>query len=347
MSDDRLKLTELRGSAHSCGEQYGRAFETAILGFLRQELRPDKKRLAYARRCWPHVERTSPTAGAFMEGMAKGCRLSLDHVTLLMLHEEICHLPHCTAFVATGAATRGGKTIVAQNWDWAPNLYQWGGLLRLRITGQPRTLTLHYPGLWAGAGLNEHGLALMWTTGGVFPRIKPVVGVPTYVVIAELLLRRTVDEALAYLDTLRHAGCFIFMLGDARGGSITVEAMPGRRVTVRDPLISRANHYRCNDVIRCGKQITPSKKKTSTLQREARMEALLRRYRGKIDAAATKKILTDRGSAWPWLHQYPAGRGLVAVDSMTLDSLIALCDERVLWTCRGGRAPGPWVKVKV
>jgi hypothetical protein len=32
---------------------------------------------------------------------------------------------------------------------------------------------------------------------------------------------------------------------------------------------------------------------------------------------------------------------------MTLDSLIAVCQERVLSTCRGGRKPGPWQHLTV
>lgn len=91
---------------------------------------------------------------------------------------EIVHQPHCTALAAAGTATHG-TTIIAQNWDWAPQLYPWAGLLRLALRGSPRVVTYHYPGLWACAGINEHGLALMWTGGGYFPLVPPVVGLPT------------------------------------------------------------------------------------------------------------------------------------------------------------------------
>ncbi len=147
---DKLELHTIRGTAIQCGRQYGQRWSTGMLGFYYQELRPDKQKLAYARRCWEHVEKACPHSAQFMRGMARGSGLTVDQVALLALHEENHHIrPHCTAFAATGAATRGGKTLVAMNWDWSAQLYPWAGLLRLDARGSPRALTYHYPGLWA------------------------------------------------------------------------------------------------------------------------------------------------------------------------------------------------------
>ena len=86
--------------------------------------------------------------------------------------EEFVHTKHCTAF----AASRDDRTVVAMNWDWSTHKYPWAGLLKLNMTGSPRMVTYHYPGLWAGAGVNEHGMALMWTGAGYYPPIAPAVG---------------------------------------------------------------------------------------------------------------------------------------------------------------------------
>lgn len=344
MPGDVLPLTELKGTPRQCGAAYGEEFATLMMGFCRQEVTPTSKRLAYARRCWPHIERSAPTSAAFLRGAAAAARLSLDHLTLLALHEEIFHQPHCTAFVTSGEPE--GQTLVGQNWDWAPQLFPWPGLLRLAVTGSPRIASYHYPGLWVCAGVNEAGLALMWTGGGYFPRVKPVVGVPTYVLIAEILRLKSVEEGLAYLGSVKHAGCFIFFLGDATRAAAVVEAVPGKLAVDRSgPALCRANHYTDSHVLAAGKQVKPRRAASTTLQRDERMRNLVNSTNGTLAPAAAQTILTERHGEWPWLHQYPAGRDATTLGGLTIDSLLALCQDRALLTCRGGWTPGPWQSV--
>ena len=228
MRQDKLAIDTFRGSAMDCGVAYGQAFEPQIMGFCRMELEPDRKRLSYARRCWQHVEKDAPASARFMKGMARGAHLSIEHVTLLALHEEIVHTKHCTAF----AASRDDRTIVAMNWDWSTPKFPWAGLLKLKMTGSPRMVTYHYPGLWAGAGVNEHGVALMWTGSGYFPPIPPVVGLPTYVIIAEILRRKTVRHALSYVERIKQAGFGIQKTFEDFDHRFNAEALPGS--TLRD-----------------------------------------------------------------------------------------------------------------
>lgn len=347
MESTRLALAEISGTALACGREYGERFEPLIMGFCRQELKPDRRNLAYARRCWRHVERDAPESAAFMRGMARGSRLSLDHVTLLTLHEEIVHMPHCTAFAAAGPATRDGRTYVAMNWDWNSNLFPWPGLLRLAMKRSPRMLTYHYPGLWAGAGINESGLAFMWTGSGYLPRLAPVTGMPTYVIISEVLRGNTVDEVVEWLQSIRHAGSFIFFLGDAGGATAVVEGLPGWLTVDRKTTLTRANHYACDDVVRCAKQKIPRGGRVTTGYRGRRMASLLKQHEGGMGVEAARQILTDREGDWPWIHQYPGGRFAYECGGMTIDSLLAVCEERALYTCRGGRIPGPWQRVVV
>src|SRR5437867_4510460 len=221
-------LAEFRGSPSACGRQYGLSQAEAIGAFLALAVKPDPARLDYAARCWRVLSEWEPPVVEFVRGMATGTGMSLDEITLLLLHEEVYHLPHCTAFGATGAASAGKAPILAQNWDWDPSLYPWASLLRLRSDATPATLTYAYPGLWAAAGINEHGLALVWTGAGYFPRIRPKVGVPTYALIAGILARRNCREAVALLEKTPNAGAFIFFIGDAEGEIRVVEGLPGK-----------------------------------------------------------------------------------------------------------------------
>jgi len=343
MAGDVLKLTSLKGTAMQCGEAYGRIFEPLIMGFCQQGVRPDKKKLSYARKCWRHVEQCAPVSARFMRGVSAGSHLPLEHITLLTLHEEVAHMAHCTAFVACGAATRGGRTVNAMNWDWSPSLYVWPGLLRLQVKGTPAALTCHYPGLWAAAGINDAGLSLMWTSSGGGPKSRPRVGLPTYVLIAEVLRRRTVEEAVDYIRRTKRAGPFNLLLGDASGGTAVVEGMPGYLSIERsgDAMV-RANHYVCEDMVRRAGQKLSRRPTPSTVARYRQMVQLVRRQYSKITAAVARKMLTNRRGSWPWIHQFPGGPAAQALGAMTIDSLIAVSQDRVLHTCRGGRTPGPW-----
>jgi hypothetical protein len=193
------------------------------------------------------------------------------------------------------------------------------------------------------AGVNDRGLALAWTGGGYFPLVPPAAGVPTYVLIAEVLRLSTVEEALAYLGGAQRAGSFLFFLGDAAGARAVVDAVPGRLAVDRSgPALCRANHFTDPGVLAAGGQVKPRRGKTTTLQRGERMAALLEKHRGRVTPGAVQAMLTDRGTAWPWLHQFPGGRQARTLDGMTIDSFFAACQDRAFWTCRGGRTPGPW-----
>ena len=337
----RLTLHNFQGTTLQCGAAYGRTFAADIMGFARQEVAPSKERLAYARRCWKRVEQTAPHSARFMRGIARGAQLPIEHVTLLTQHEEIVHQPHCTAF----AVTHGP---IGMNWDWDSNLFPWASLLRLDVTGSPRMATYAFPGLWAGAGINEHGMSLVWTGSGYSPRIEPVNGIPTYVIIYELLRCRTVRSA----HTIRHAGSFIFFLADAAGETAVVEGMPGLLSVDRsDPTLGRANHYENRDIVRRSKQRPHTNPQTdSTCGRAQRTHELLHHHRGRITLPVAKSILTDRTGDGPWIHQFPHGRWFNALGDLTLDSLIAVPATRTLHTARGGKtpaAPTQWQRVSV
>lgn len=339
-----LHKTVIKGTPLKCGRAYGEAFATMMIGFCKQELRPNSARLAYARSCWKHTVKHAPVSAEFIRGMAEGSGLSLDHAGLITLHEEVYHEPHCTAFTASKTATRGGKTIVAMNWDWAPNLYPWPGLLDLSMTSSPRAALYHYPGLWASAGINEHGLALMWTGGGYLPKVAPLVGVPTYVLIAEILRRRTVNEAIAFLSAVPIAGCFLFHLGDAAGNVAVIEGAAGKQVVDRSgDLLFRANHYTCREIVACSSQADPLPTTgATTVFRFRRMSELMKKHEGKLTPSITRKVLTDRRGRWPWIHVFPGGPDQEKLSGMTIDSLFAVSQDRTLTTCRGGETPGPW-----
>lgn len=343
MSEKMLAVTSFKGTLQECGQAYGEALETEILGFWQQEIRPRKEYLTYAERCWLFVQKQAPQSAEFVRGMAAGAHLPPAYITMLLLHEEFGHMPHCTAFAATGAATEDGKTINAQNWDWPPGLYPWPGLLRLDAQGTLATLTYHFPGLWAGVGLNEAGLSVFATSTGI-AKVVSEVGLPTYILVAEMLRRATVAEAIGYMRSVKLAGACNYLLADATGAIAVVETLPGHvSVDQSSEALARANHYEDAETARlAGEVVSEGPTERGSVRRAQRMAELLEQNHGRINPSVAKTILLDRQDPWPWIHEYPGGEaGLMAPD-FTLDSMFTVNQDRVFYTCRGGREPGPW-----
>src|SRR6058998_1435753 len=93
-------VAEFRGSPSACGRQYGLTQAETIGAFLTLAVKPDAARLEYAARCWNVLSEWERPVVEFVRGMAVGTGMSLEQATLLLLHEEVYHLPHCTAFGA-------------------------------------------------------------------------------------------------------------------------------------------------------------------------------------------------------------------------------------------------------
>lgn len=327
-------ITELKGTPRACGRQYGEAHAEAIEAFLHMEVPPSPQRLRYVTRCWNELKRWQRHVLEFVRGMSEGSGLSVEELTLLLLHEEIVHTKPCTGIGATGPGTKDGAPIIGQNWDWNSHLYSWPSLTRLRASGIPKALFYSYPGLWSCAGINEHGMSLVWTGSGYLPKVKPIVGIPTYALIPGILACRNCQQALALLRRTKLAGCYIFFIADAEGEVWVIEGLPGKFEAVRcEDAITRANHYECPRTVQLSKQsfehMPPN---GNTHFRGPRMAELARRYRGRIDRRLLETFLCDQGiGPGKDICQRPSGehRG------MTIDSFYCLPAKREFWIARG------------
>jgi predicted choloylglycine hydrolase len=326
-------LAEFRGTARDCGRGYGSSQAEAIGVFLHQQLQPDTLRVAYAERCSKILAEWEKPVFEFVQGMAEGSGRSLQEIVLVLLHEEICHVHSCTGIGATGKGTVDGSAVIGQNWDWDSALYPWSGLLRLHSDSMPGTLTYTYPGLWASAGMNEHGLSLVWTSSGLYPVFPCDVGVPTYALIAGIFTRRTCREAISLLQNTRNAGAFIFFLADAAGEVWVVEGMPGKVHPIECvEWIARANHFESEEMRRLSNQDLPPKLNANSLSRATRMASLAKDHCGQITGELVTTFLSDHGVA-PGLNicQHPARPG----NGFTLDSFYLLPSRRQMWIARG------------
>jgi hypothetical protein len=336
------------GTARECGRQYGAEQAEAIEVFMRFKLQPDAQKLRYAARCWEHLKRWQEPVAQFVRGAAAGSRRTIEELTLILLNDEIFHASphHCTAIGATRGATRDGRPVIGQNWDWSASIYPWSSLTRLQMDGTPRQLLYSFPGLWASAGMNEHGLSLLWTGTGYAPRLRPRVGIPTYALVAGVLLQRNCAEAIALLKRTRHAGSFNFFLADAGGEVWVVEGCPGAVEAVRaEDSITRANHYETVRIARKAKQaLDQAPAGFNSAPRAKRMAELARRYAGRIDRARVEACLRDQSGT-------PGNRiceeTCIQAGWVPVDSLYCLPVQRELWIARGVQSRHAYARHKV
>jgi hypothetical protein len=248
-------LTVVSGKPRERGRDYGTKFKDAIRGFLEREIyasfdgKPNAKdlMLRYAGACGKAVQSYSPVVFDEMEGMAEGSGLRLEEVVLVSSHEELWHRgaipaqPHCTVFGAAAPDT-DGDSFVCQTWDWMESVYGLSSMLHWKRPEGPSLLAYAYPGLWTGAGMNSTGLSLCWHSGGGDGK-EPRVGIPAYVLIAQMLYQETLKAALEEARRSTHAGWFVFLLGDAQGNHATVRGTP-RRLEITDDIVSNGGRIR-------------------------------------------------------------------------------------------------------
>jgi predicted choloylglycine hydrolase len=232
-------LTVVSGKPRERGKAYGAKFKDAIRAFLDREIyksfvgRPNAKEdiVRFAAACGRAIRPYSPLVAEEMEGMAEGAGLTFEEIVLITNHEELWHrgvIPathHCTVFGAAPPDTEGGDTFVCQTWDWMESVYGLSSMLLWKRPEGPSVLAYAYPGLWTGAGLNSAGLALCWHSGGGDGK-EPRVGIPAYVLIAQILYQETLMAALDEARRATHAGWFVYLVGDAQGNHATVRGTP-------------------------------------------------------------------------------------------------------------------------
>lgn len=233
-------LTVISGKPLERGREYGRRFRDSIRGFLEKEIysaftgRPSAREamLKYAAGCGRAIARYSPPIHEEIGGISEGSGLAPEEVVLITLHEELYHrgvLPsvdHCTALAAGPPDTADGCTYVGQTWDWMVSVYGLSSMLLWKRPEGPDLLAYSYPGLWVGAGMNSAGIALCWTSGQGLDIPGPRVGIPSYVLLAQMLYQDSLKSAIEEARRATHAGWFTFILADGKGQLANVEGTP-------------------------------------------------------------------------------------------------------------------------
>ena len=311
MTDTRL--VRASGTAGERGESIGAATGERIRALLAAQDQEHRDRdgltlhgwLPAARRFDPFIREHAPVTAAEMDGVAAGAGLPEDDLLLLACAYEKymgtapAPVPatdgHCTALGAAGDATVAGDLICGQNNDEL--IAGWlGGAVDVIVHHTAddglQTLLYTHAGVPAYMGMNSAGLCVTWM---YIDDGERGAGLPTCVLIRELLTMRCMAEAVDYLERTPHAVPNAFLLGHPEG-LCTAEVFPRSRMRVREgtALLWHANHILDPELAAADRQA--SNPEATTFSRCERMGELLCEHRGRIDVGAAKRFLSDHGS---------------------------------------------------
>ena len=250
----------------------------------------------------------------------------------------------CTALAATGAATVDGHLYIGRNFDFeGPPMFDSDkAVLFFRPQGRLAFVSVAWTGM-AGVvtGLNEEGIYV--SVNALRTDDKSDYGLPVELLLRDVLERaHSLDEAIDIAKSHAVLVPDLYLFADGKTGEAAViERSPTRFEVVRSrDTIGLANHARTPAF---AKDQANERLRTylTSGARQTRVDELLSRYRGSIDANGVLQILRDkRGTGDKEL-----GRGnrnaldaIIATHSVVVDAT-----ERVIWVAKGPHELGEYI----
>jgi len=188
-----------------------------------------------ARRFLPAIEDFGVQYADELAGIADGAGVELDDILAINVRTEIVYpgrlrtamataaLAECSAFASVAA---DGHVIVGQNWDWAPFALDTVIVLQVEPDEGPAFITVVEAGLLAKFGVNSEGLAVITNALGC-TEDQCAAAVPYHVMLRALLNCSTTQEADACLAQAPRASSANYLVANASGSVIDIEARPG------------------------------------------------------------------------------------------------------------------------
>ncbi len=173
---------------------------------------------------------------AELEGIAAGAEMTLREILLLnaryelMLEAVFTQTPpaapgECTSLAAAPEATADGHTLIAQNWDWSPEVGPRSVLMEIQQENRPDILTHMEAGFAAHKGLNSAGLGLCVNAMcSQHDRFRSAV--PVWVLARAILNCSTIDEAEAAVARAQRAASVNFTVASRCGEVASLEVSP-------------------------------------------------------------------------------------------------------------------------
>jgi isopenicillin-N N-acyltransferase like protein len=316
----RLPVLRLKGSPYQIGYGHGKVAQDKIRHNLEIYFRRFKNEtqlsrdeaLARAGKYLKVIRRVSPAYARAMDGVAVGAGTSLLEIAALNVRYELMYSqfariglrPHprpggCTAFGAMPETTVNRHVLMAQNWDWIPQVE--GLFLKIRPSEGPRVLCFTEAGVVGGKiGLNSEGIGLaingLVSNKDDWRRLRK----PFHVICWEILGSKSLPEALKRITRGERSCSANFIVGHQKTLSssrlVDVESGPSSTLTVppQNGVLTHTNHFLHPGKL--GIRQVLDEERRSTLHRLRRINELVQPIRDgdeKLSSSKAEKILRD------------------------------------------------------
>ena len=242
------------------------------------------------------ASKSAPHLMAEIQGIANGSGLTPAGVFALNARSEILfdlkiHSAECSSLAALPGATSDGSTLLGQNWDWNKDTESCQVILKIHRQGQiPPLVTFTEAGQVAKIGMNGAGLGLVVNT---LSASKASADTP-WIFTARRILESTDTESAVGLLMKHHKGHSMnFMIAHECGEAVDIETSCVENHILRPNrgFMVHTNHYLkpCREFF--DNRIMDNN--PSTQLRLHRIESLLEKKEGSIDAAYIKSVLMD------------------------------------------------------
>ncbi|NQV22462.1 MAG: peptidase C45 [Rhodospirillales bacterium] len=306
------------------------------------------------------IAKQNPDYAEEMRGLAEGAEQELSDIAMLNARYEITYgvfgneaqasdkrtaaenVDGCTSYGVLSEATTNGHTLMGQNWDWLVGVYGRCAILRIRRVSQPDMICFTEAGIVGGKiGVNEHGIGtalngLVSVHDGKYSYEKPC-----HVRCREVLDAESFDKALLPVVSTRRVSSANFVIGHGDGEVIDLETSPDEvsYLYPRDGLVTHANHF-------IDPRHGPSQMERivpDTLYRAERLDRLLRKDLGDLDAGKIKDALKDHFGAPNSICRHTDPADPPAKAGQTNASLVIDLSARTMEVAYGPPCSNPYV----
>jgi isopenicillin-N N-acyltransferase like protein len=238
MNPFQMNVLEISGTPRQCGQKHGEALRDQIQELRRFFIEQSQVsgEAALEELCWQLLNRTGFIAAAArwtpqlvdeIEGISQGAGVGLgivwafqhqDEMNCLSVDLEAGMISGDEACTSLGHPPQGtSPTILAQNLDTPAIYHGKQTLLKQRFTDSPlEALIITEPGLVGICGMNNLGLGVCQNTlANQMNRSRQ--GLAAMLVIRGVLSQPSLEKAVEFLKTIRHASGINYALGDPLG----------------------------------------------------------------------------------------------------------------------------------
>ena len=339
----RFEIIECSGTPYEIGKQYGQAARENILisiddvvTKIKSVVKASKEEiLANTGKYLPFAEKFDPELIEMLKGEADGAGVTFAEVFALWCWFELDYYPRvaemCTSFAVTGKATKGGKTIIGQNFD----VHTTATLDVVRTKHQDGIEQLSVV-FWGGGELTITSAGLGIVLNFVFtPELR--LAVPCCFVMHRAMRQKRMGDALGVLCTSGRSTLH-YMTGCREGEIFSVETTHNDFSVIQptSDVLVHTNHF-LTERLRVGTSNQPSIG-GGTYLRQQRLERLIHNHYGDVTPEQMMEFMSDHHNHPLSLCNHPGGEApsfQPAFQFHTATSVIMVPEDGLMYVTYG------------